>query len=116
MASSIPENQRAITLEYEGSTFEMQLSDNDPIFATSFRSMIQEAFEEGKHFFVAVIQARQDLSTEIDGVYSHVHCHYFSAYGVLKLLFKKKGNDCFVGRYHDKFPISAKNPVTNAVS
>ena len=56
------------------------------------------------------------MSSESDGVHSLVHRHYFSAYGVLKLLFKKKGSDCFVGRYHDKFPISAKNPVTNAVS
>ena len=34
----------------------------------------------------------------------------------MKLIFKKKGAQEFVGRYHDKFPISAKNPITNAVS
>ena len=33
-----------------------------------------------------------------------------------KLIFKKKGEHGFVGRFHDKFPISARNPITNAVS
>jgi hypothetical protein len=44
------------------------------------------------------------------------HSHFFSAYGILKLIFKKKGEHGFVGRFHDKFPISARNPITNAVS
>lgn len=44
------------------------------------------------------------------------HSHFFSAYGILKLIFKKKGEHGFVGRFHAKFPISARNPITNAVS
>ena len=36
-------------------------------------------------------------------------------YGILKLLFQKKDNQ-FVGRFHDKYAIVAKNPITNSVS
>jgi len=31
----------------------------------------------------------------------------------MKLLFKKKGEE-FVGRFHEKFPITVKNPITNS--
>ena len=41
--------------------------------------------------------------------------HFFNAYGILKLLFKKRENE-FVGRFHERFPITAKNPITNCVS
>ena len=41
------------------------------------------------------------------------HSHFFNLYGVLKLLFKKKDQN-FVGRFHEKYPISVKNPITNA--
>ena len=34
----------------------------------------------------------------------------------MKLIFQKKGENDFVGRFHEKFPITAKNPITNAVS
>jgi hypothetical protein len=36
----------------------LNLSDIDPIFATNFRSLIQEAFAEGKHFYIARIKSR----------------------------------------------------------
>lgn len=42
----------------------LQLSELDPIFATTFDQMIQESFAEGKHFFIAKIQSRQDQSNE----------------------------------------------------
>lgn len=40
------------------------------------------------------------------------HSHFFSAYSILKLLFKKRSN-AFVGRFHETFPITVKNPITN---
>lgn len=44
----------------------LNLNEIDPIFATTFEQMIQESFAEGKHFFVAKIQSRQDQSNELD--------------------------------------------------
>ena len=41
--------------------------------------------------------------------------HFFNAYGILKLIFKKRGAD-FIGRFHDRYPITVKNPITNCVS
>ena len=41
--------------------------------------------------------------------------HFFNAYGILKLLFKKRGGE-FIGRFHDRYPITVKNPKTNCVS
>ena len=41
--------------------------------------------------------------------------HFFNAYGILKLLFKKRGEE-FIGRFHDRYPITVKNPITNCVS
>lgn len=38
--------------------------------------------------------------------------HFFNAYGILKLLFKKRESE-FVGRFHERYPITAKNPITN---
>jgi hypothetical protein len=99
-------------LDDEGQCDLLTLADIDPILAATFESMIQEAFAEGKHFFVARIRSRQDQSTESE-VSSKTHSHYFNAMGILKIIFQKKGADQFVGRFHDRFPISARNPVTN---
>jgi len=43
------------------------------------------------------------------------HSHFFNAYGILRLLFKKKQEE-LVGRFHEQFPIAVKNPITNSVS
>ena len=40
---------------------------------------------------------------------------FFNAYGILKLIFKKK-DGIFVGRFDEKYTVFAKNPVTNKVS
>ena len=93
----------------------LAMDEKDAIFADSFENMVREAFTEGKLFFVAQIQSRQDQSTEA-GVAAQNHSHFFNAYGILKLIFKKRGASGFVGRYHDTYPIHAKNPITNAVS
>ena len=55
MVDPIPETLQAIKLVNESQVTELPLDENDPIFATSFRAMILEAFGEGKHFFVAVV-------------------------------------------------------------
>ena len=43
------------------------------------------------------------------------HSHFFSAYSILRLIFKMKGSE-FVGRFHENYPITVKNPITNQVS
>lgn len=85
------------------------MNENDPILVQTFKQLIEETFQEGKHFFVARIRSR--LSDESQ----RVHNHFFAAQGILKLIFQKRGPE-FVGRFHEKHPISVKNPVTNQVS
>lgn len=99
-------------LDDDGQCDLLTLADTDPIHAATFEAMIQEAFAEGKHFFVARIRSRQDQSAESE-VSCKTHSHYFNAMGILKIIFQKKGAAQFVGRFHDRFPISARNPVTN---
>ena len=70
----------------------LNLADLDPIFATSFRQMITESFAEGKHFFLAKIVNKNMTKGaanegDADGLN---HSHFFNAYSILKLLFKKK--------------------------
>lgn len=103
---------------------QLRLADLDPIFATSFDSLIKEAFAEGKHFFIARIKSRQAREDSAQDPASEAlqepklhqidHSHFFSAYGILKLIFQKKGQD-WVGRFHDKFPVTVRNPITNQV-
>ena len=99
----------------------LTLSEVDPIFAMPFRQMITESFAEGKHFFVAKILTKNMKESpgetpppeiEADGIN---HSHFYNVYGILKLLFKKRGEQ-FVGRFHDTYPITVKNPITNSVS
>ena len=62
--------------------------------------MITEAFQAGKHFFLAKIQTRShmegvDLSrsvrnantTENSKKLESIHSHWFNAYGILRMLF-----------------------------
>jgi len=101
------------------------LDENDPIFTLTFRQMISESFAEGKHFFLAKISTKSSSSVpqasndqiEQQELAEHTtnHSHFFNAYGILKLLFKKKQEE-LVGRFHEKFPIAVKNPITNSVS
>jgi len=44
----------------------LNLDDCDPIFATPFREMITESFQEGKHFFVAKILTKKDSQAAQD--------------------------------------------------
>lgn len=55
--ASIPPDQTTIELiNDEGVVSDhLQLSEIDPIFASTFESMIKESFAEGKHFFLAKI-------------------------------------------------------------
>lgn len=90
----------------------LKLSEIDAIAAQNFDSMINEAFSEGKHFFVARIKSRQ---AKEQGKEQVDHNHYFNAYSILKLIFKRRGTE-YVGRFHDRYPITVKNPITNLVS
>lgn len=57
---SILDTQKTIPLiNDEGKIVEeLNLEENDPIYAYSFRQLIKSHFEEGKHFFVAKIVTR----------------------------------------------------------
>lgn len=37
---------------------QLDLKENDPILTLTFEQMISEAFQEGKHFFIAKITSR----------------------------------------------------------
>jgi hypothetical protein len=86
----------------------LDLEEVDAIFSTSYEMMIKEAFRDNKHFILAKIQTRSLTS------YVQSHSHFFNAFGIMKLIFKKK-RDEVVGRFHHQFPITAKNPLTNNV-
>jgi hypothetical protein len=102
----------------------LQLAEFDAIFANDYRSMIKESFQSGKHFFLAKILSRGGVHRSLNDDSSPVknqmgnilvepdHSHWFNAYGILKLLFQRKGDE-FVGRWHEKHPIAPKNPLTN---
>ena len=174
--SLIPEEQKAIELvNDEGEVKEVvMLDDNEPIFQTPFRQLIEEAFEQGKHFFLAKTVTRRQKGIEgnagglngsgtnqenslvgmfddqppnadieeikqqmgsgyestskkqqqqrkqsvdfVEGFEDAMnHSHFFSAYSILRLIFKMKGSE-FVGRFHENYPITVKNPITNQVS
>lgn len=84
----------------------LDIMETDPIFSTSYEMMIKEAFRADKHFILAKIKTRSMTN------FVTSHSHFFNAYGIMKILFKKKGND-IVGRFHHIHPVSAKNPLTN---
>jgi hypothetical protein len=81
----------------------------DPIFSTSYEMMIKEAFRADKNFILAKMKTR---STNLKEVNFSSHSHYFNIHGILKILFKRKGQE-IVGRFHAKHPLSSKNPLTN---
>ncbi len=66
----IPQGQISVEVVNEDDIVDstLQLNENDPIFASSFESLIKEAFAEGKHFFLAKIISRQDQSNETNSV------------------------------------------------
>jgi hypothetical protein len=88
----------------------LDLQELDPIFATSFDAMIKEAFAEGKHFLIAKITTKKEQGQDFVN-----HNFFYNAYSILKIIFQKKGEH-FVGRFHERYPITVKNPITNTVS
>ena len=91
--------------------------------------MIEEAFREDKHFIVAKIQSRSedrfdDRMMETDPIkegsriyrqQGNLISNLVNAYGILKLIFKKK-NNIFYGRFSEPNPVTTTNPITNKVS
>lgn len=86
----------------------LTITDDDPIFATTYEMLIKECFRDNKHFILAKMQTRSVTS------YKQCHSHFYNAYGILALIFYKKREEV-VGRFHHQHPISAKNPMTNQV-
>jgi hypothetical protein len=64
--------------------------ETDPIFSSSFEMMIKEAFRSDKHFILAKIKTRSKAAA---------HSHFFNAYGIMKIIFKKRREE-LVGRFH----------------
>jgi hypothetical protein len=101
----------------------IDLKEVDPITNSSFEMMIKVAFRSDKNFVLAKVKTRslqsqkeQALSQEghsaLVGCNSVTHSHFFNLHAIVKLLFKKKGDE-IVGRFHSKHPITSKNPLTN---
>jgi hypothetical protein len=59
----------------------LPLTDDDPIFATSFEMLIKECFRDNKHFILAKMQTRSVTS------YKQSHSHFYNAYGIIGLIF-----------------------------
>ncbi len=88
----------------------LDLKEIDPIISSSYEMMIKEAFRSDKHFILAKLRTR---STSGKDSYQ-THSHFFNIYGILKIIFKQR-RDEVVGRFHPKYAMSAKNPLTNQV-
>ena len=71
----------------------LDIIETDPIFSTSYEMMIKEAFRGDKHFILAKIKTRSQTS------YVQSHSHLFNAYGIMRLIFKKRRGE-IVGRFH----------------
>jgi hypothetical protein len=96
----------------------LDLNDTDPIYGSSFRMMIKEAFRNDKHFILAKLTTRGkdkfDCASENDvKIINSQISSYFNAFSILKLIFQKK-NEEFIGRFHNQNAINAINPLTNA--
>ncbi|CDW71540.1 UNKNOWN [Stylonychia lemnae] len=87
----------------------LDIKEVDPIFSTSYEMMIKEAFRADKNFILAKMKTRSTNQKEMS---FNSHSHYFNLHGIMKILFKKKGDE-IVGRFHAKYPSSSKNPLTN---
>jgi len=89
-----PNNDRLPLVKEEGGREEwIEIQEVDPIFSTTFEMMIKEAFRADKHFILAKVLTRSQTQT------IESRSHLFNTYGILRLLFKKKGDE-IVGRYH----------------
>jgi hypothetical protein len=69
------------------------LNEIDPIFSSSYEMMIKECFRDDKNFILAKIKTRSVTS------YVSSHSHFFNAYGILRVIFKKRREEV-VGRFH----------------
>lgn len=107
-----PEDQTHVDLVNDDGEVKVKLSldDVDPVSQAPFREMITEAFSQGKHFFLAKINAKN--FNEYSQADDANHSHFYNAYSIIRLLFKKR-NNMFVGRFHETYPITVKNPATN---
>lgn len=87
----------------------LDLNEVDPIISSTYEMMIKQAFRADKNFILAKLKTRSTLPKDSK---TSTHSHFFNLFGIMKILFKKKGSE-IVGRFHHKHPISAKNPLTN---
>lgn len=90
----------------DGKKGRLDLQDMDGILGTSYEMLIKEAFRADKHFVVARMKSRHESS------FTKQFSSFFSAFSVIKLIFKKKGEE-IISRFHGTCGISAKNPITN---
>ena len=86
----------------------LDLKEIDPIISTSYEMMIKEAFRADKHFLLAKLRTRSSSGKDT----YQTHSHFFNIYGIMKIIFKQRRDET-VGRFHPKYAISAKNPLTN---
>lgn len=108
----------------------LDLKEVDPITNSSFEMMIKVAFRADRNFILAKVKTRSVQNQKEQALFSQqdpsnansdalapqslTHSHYYNLHGIIKLLFKRKGEE-IVGRFHQKHPITAKNPMTNQV-
>ena len=124
-----PNGKQYISKEVAQYSDFINLEDTDAIYGSTFSMMIKEAFRANKHFIVAKLKSRgvdkfitedcpasYDEDFEIENLLKQegeIICNYFNVYSIIKLIFRKKGDD-FVGRFHPEFAITSINPLTNS--
>lgn len=104
----------------------LDLNEIDCIYGSKFGMMIKEAFRDDKHFILARLRSRgqdkfeneeeNDEGKEAEKLLlkeSKIVVNDFNIYSIMKILFKKKDGE-YIGRFHQKYPITAANPLTNS--
>lgn len=88
------------------------LDETEAISNSTFRSLIEDAHKAKQSLIIARLQTRDKAD------FRKKYFHYFYGPNLIKILFKVfqvPGSQVLQSRYHSEYPITAKNPLTNAV-
>ena len=88
------------------------LDDTEAISNSTFRCLIEDAVKVGQSVIVARMQTRDKAD------FRKKYFHHFYGPNLIKILFKvfqMPGQQVLQSRYHQDYPITAKNPLTNQV-
>lgn len=90
----------------------VELDDTEAISNSSYRDLIEDACKAGQSMIIARLQTRDKAD------FRKKYFHHFYGPNLIKILFKvfqMPGQQILQSRYHQDYPITAKNPLTNQV-